>query len=91
MILECRFDMDEKNLLGHLSWGVFTYGRPPAIDVRVKVKALDFSTCYERTLIFEDEGLKIKTLHLDDLLIAKKSAGRPKDLDDLQNLGFLSF
>ena len=28
----------------------------------------------------------IKTIHKDDLISAKKAAGRPKDLDDLQNL-----
>jgi hypothetical protein len=82
------FDMNEINFLRHPSWDVFTYGRPPvAIDVMVKVKGLDFENSYKNAIIFEDEGLKIKTIHFNDLIIAKKSAGRPKDLDDLQNLG----
>ena len=82
------FDMNERNFLHHPSWDVFTYGRPPvAIDVMVKVKGLDFNSSYKKALIFEDEGIKINTIHLDDPIVAKKSAGRPKDLDDLQNLG----
>ena len=81
------FDMDETNFLSHPTWDVFTFGRPPvAIDIMVKIKGLVFERCFENAVIFEDEGLRIKTIHLNDLITAKKSAGRPKDLDDLQNL-----
>src|SRR5690554_5023369 len=81
------FDMSEVNFLNHPFWDVFTYGRPPvAIDIMINVKGLNFEKSYKNVVLFEDEGLKIKTIHLNDLIIAKKSAGRPKDLDDLQNL-----
>jgi len=83
------FDMTELNFMEHPVWDVFTYGRPPAaIDIMVKVKGLDFETCYANAVDFEDEGLKIKTIHLDNLIEAKKASGRPKDLDDLENLQF---
>ena len=81
------FDMTEANFLSHPNWNVFTFGTPPvAIDLMVKVKGLDFDTAYSKSVIFEDDGLKIRTIHKDDLLKAKKSAGRFKDRDDLENL-----
>jgi hypothetical protein len=81
------FDMTEDNFLAHPNWDVFTFGKPPvAIDIMIKVKGLDFEDCYNRSIVFEDEDLKIRTIHKNDLIEAKKSAGRSKDLDDLENL-----
>ncbi len=81
------FDMTEENFLYHPNWDVFTFGVPPvAIDVMVDVKGLDFETCFSQAVIFEDEGLKIRTIHKNALIEAKKQAGRAKDLDDLENL-----
>ncbi|MEO6731170.1 MAG: DUF6036 family nucleotidyltransferase [Ferruginibacter sp.] len=81
------FDMTEANFLSHPNWHVFTFGVPPvAIDLMVKVKGLNFEDCYKKSVIFEDENLKIRTIHKNDLIEAKKSAGRSKDLNDLENL-----
>ena len=81
------FDMTEDNFLHHPIWDVFTFGSPPvAIDIMVKVKGLDFLTCFEQAVIFEDGDLKIRTIHKNDLIKAKKSSGRSKDLNDLENL-----
>ena len=81
------FDMTEENFLSHPAWDVFTFGRPPvAIDIMVKVKGLDFEDCYSRSIFFEDDDLQIRTIHKDNLIEAKKSAGRRKDLDDLENI-----
>lgn len=81
------FDMTENNFLSHPNWDVFTFGNPPvAIDIMVKVKGLDFSKSYDQSIIFEDEGLKIRTIHKNDLIQAKKNAGRSKDLNDIENL-----
>jgi len=72
----------------HPNWDVFTFGTPPvAIDIMVNVKGLDFSQAFEKAVMFEDEGLKIRTIHKNDLIVAKKSSGRLKDLNDLENLG----
>jgi hypothetical protein len=82
------FDMTEDNFLSHPNWDVFTFGIPPvAIDVMVKVKGLDFEQCYQKSVVFEDDGLKIRTIHKDSLIEAKKASGRSKDLDDLENIG----
>jgi hypothetical protein len=81
------FDMTESNFLSHPNWDVFTYGIPPvAIDIMVKLKGLDFETCYQRSVWFEDADLVIRTIHKNDLLKAKEAAGRSKDLDDIENL-----
>ncbi|MES2003226.1 MAG: DUF6036 family nucleotidyltransferase [Bacteroidota bacterium] len=81
------FDMTENNFLSHPNWDVFTFGIPPvAIDLMIKVKGLEFEACFTSAIIFEDEDLKIRTINLNDLLIAKKLAGRSKDLNDLENL-----
>jgi hypothetical protein len=81
------FDMTEKNFLFHPNWDVFTFGNPPvAIDIMVKVKGLDFIECYDKSVIFEDGNLKIRTIHKNDLIKAKETSGRWKDLNDLENL-----
>ncbi|TZF86441.1 hypothetical protein FW774_05200 (plasmid) [Pedobacter sp. BS3] len=81
------FDMTEQNFLHHPVWDVFTYGRPPAaIDIMVKIKGLEFNKCYQNAVEFKDDDLKIRTIHLNDLLTAKKASARPKDMDDLENL-----
>lgn len=81
------FDMTAENFLSHPNWDVFTFGTPPvAIDIMVKVKGLDFETCYQRSVWFEDADLVIRTIHKKDLLKAKETAGRLKDLDDIENL-----
>lgn len=81
------FDMTKENFLHHKDWDVFKFGRKPvAIDIMTKVKGLDFTECYSLVKVFEDGDLKIKTLHLNHLLEAKKEAGRLKDLDDIDQL-----
>lgn len=81
------FDMTEQNFLSHPIWDVFTFGVPPvAIDIMVKVKGLDFNDNFEGSIVFEDDGLKIRALHKNQLIAAKKESNRPKDIDDIQNL-----
>ena len=81
------FDMTEENFLSHPAWDVFTFGRPPvAIDIMISVKGLTFDECYNKSVIFEDDDLYIRTIHKDNLIEAKRSAGRSKDLDDLENI-----
>lgn len=66
---------------------VFTFGRPPvAIDIMTHVKGVSFAEAYaqaEEILIGE---VPARLIHLNHLKQAKKSAGRHKDLDDLEHL-----
>jgi len=81
------FDMTEHNFLSHPNWDVFTFGIPPvANDLMIKVKGLEFETCFNDSILFEDGDLKIRTINRNDLLRAKKMSGRAKDLNDLENL-----
>lgn len=81
------FDMTEQNFISHPNWDVFTFGIPPvAIDIMVQLQGLDFNTAYQNAVLFEDEDLSIRTIHKNDLIAAKKSVGRSKDKDDLENL-----
>jgi hypothetical protein len=81
------FGMTEENFLHHQNWDVFTFGLPPsAIDVMVKVKGLEFDTVYQNSTTFTEDGLLIRTIHIEDLKAVQKASARPKDLDDLENL-----
>ena len=81
------FDMTESNFLSHPIWDVFTFGTPPvAIDIMVKIEGLNFEDVFQKSVYFEDDDLKIRTINRNDLIAAKKIAGRAKDINDLENL-----
>ena len=81
------FDMTEENYLQHQNWDVFRFGRKPvAIDIMTKMGGLNFEECYLGAQQYDDAGLIIKLVHYNDLIKAKKAAGRFKDLNDLENL-----
>ena len=81
------FDMSEENFLNHKAWDVFRFGRKPtAIDIMTKMADLNFEQCSKQAKIFEDDDLLIRVVHYNHLIMAKKAAGRGKDLNDLENL-----
>jgi predicted nucleotidyltransferase len=81
------FDMTEDNFLSHPIWDVFTFGTPPvAIDIMVKLEGLNFEDVFKKAIYFQDDNLKIRTINRNDLIAAKKIAGRAKDINDLENL-----
>jgi predicted nucleotidyltransferase len=81
------FDMTEENFLHHPNWDVFTFGIPPvAIDLMISMEGFNFQEVFDRSIIFKDDELNIRVIHKNDLIAAKRKAGRSKDLDDLENL-----
>lgn len=82
------FDMDLEKFLATSQYDVFTFGRPPvSIDILTRVNGLSFDAAFTRAEWFEiTELLSVRSLRLSDLLDAKKSTGRSKDLDDLEHL-----
>ncbi len=81
------FDMTEENFLNNPGLNVFTFGRPPSsIDIMTDVKGLDFEKAFHSSTFIEVEKLKVRLIHLNQLIEAKKAAGRYKDLDDIENL-----
>ncbi len=47
---------------------------------------MKFEACHLESVLFEDGDFKIRTVHIINLIIAKKAAGRPKDLNDPEHL-----
>jgi len=81
------FDMTEEVFLNNVDLNVFTFGRPPSsIDIMVAVKGLNFEECYKNAVYFEEDGLMVRTIYINDLISAKKASGRAKDINDLENL-----
>ncbi len=81
------FDMTEEKFLNPEKADVFSFGRPPvSIDIITKLKGVSFIEAFPQAKIFEEEGLKIRFIHLDNLLQAKRASGRHKDLDDIEKL-----
>ena len=81
------FDMTEENFLNNPTFDVFTFGRPPvSIDILTNVKGLQFEESILKAKDFSSGGITFKLIDYRDLIQAKKSAARPKDIDDLNNL-----
>ncbi|TFF33537.1 DUF6036 family nucleotidyltransferase [Mucilaginibacter psychrotolerans] len=81
------FSMTEDVFLHDPEHDVFTFGRPPtAIDIMIEVLGMNFDECFRNATFFQREGIKVRTIHINDLITAKKASGRHKDLDDIENL-----
>lgn len=81
------FDMTEENFMNLEYADVFSFGRPPfGIDILTKLKGVEFEDAFPQAQVFNESGLMIKFIHLNNLIQAKKAAGRHKDLDDLEKL-----
>jgi predicted nucleotidyltransferase len=81
------FDMTLQKFLSVKENDVFSFGRNPVgIDIMTAVKGLDFDETYNLSEIFEDDGLPIRLIHINQLIEAKKASGRLKDLDDIKQL-----
>jgi predicted nucleotidyltransferase len=59
---------------------------PYRIDLLTDVNGVDFQECYNRRIDGEIETVKVKFLSIDDLIVAKKNAGRLQDLADAEQL-----
>lgn len=80
------FDMTEENFLGE-QYDVFGIGvQPVKIEVMTNVKGLLFDETYAMAQTYDEDGLKIKFIHINHLIQAKKASGRFRDLDDIEQL-----
>ena len=80
-------DISEENFLNNIEIEVFTYGVPPVcIEIMKVLKGCEFVKAYQLSNLFDENGLKIRYIHLDTLIQAKKASGRHKDLDDIEKL-----
>jgi hypothetical protein len=66
---------------------VIMMGRPPfRIDILTDISGVSFNEVYESSKVYEDEGLKIRCIHINELIRNKKATGRLKDLGDVEML-----
>ena len=81
------FDMTRENFMNNKAIDVFTFGQAPvSIDLMTSVKGLNFDNAYINSQIYALEDLNIRVIGYDDLIKAKQTSGRPRDLDDIEKL-----
>jgi len=81
------FDMTEQNFLNSEIADVFSFGRPPvSIEILTQLKGVKFEDAFAIAQSFNEEDLFIRFIHINNLIQAKKAAGRYKDLDDIEKL-----
>lgn len=62
-------------------------GYPPSrIDILVGLSGMNFEQCFKERVETILDGLKVNFIDLESLRRAKRLSGRPRDLDDLDQL-----
>ena len=80
-------NMNLSKFLDNSVYDVFSFGRPPlAIDILTNLKGLDFDEAYKKSEMIEVDEIRVRLIHYNHLIEAKKAAGRTKDLNDIENL-----
>lgn len=70
-----------------LSDQVVQLGYPPfRIDLMTGIDGVLFETAWPNRQTFVHDGISFNFIGLEDLKTNKKASGRPRDLDDLENL-----
>ena len=59
---------------------------PRRIDIITGVSGLKFEEAYAHSVATEIEGLQLRVLSRDDLIVNKRASGRTKDLADAETL-----
>jgi hypothetical protein len=66
---------------------VVRMGVPPfRLEILTTISGIEFSQCYQNRVCAEIDGVRVSIISLSDLKTNKKASGRPKDIDDLENL-----
>jgi predicted nucleotidyltransferase len=66
---------------------MFQIGLPPCrVDFLTSIPGLEFESAYATRKIAELDGLSVPFISLDDLITAKRTAGREQDLRDIEGL-----
>ena len=59
---------------------------PVRIEVMTAVTGLNFKETFDVSQLYEENGLQIRFINIDDLIKAKRASGRFRDLDDIEHL-----
>jgi len=66
---------------------IIRMGMPPVrIEIATSISGVNFDECWSARIVDVLDDVEVNVISLDDLKRNKKSAGRHKDLDDLENL-----
>ncbi len=61
----------------------FQMGLPPVrVDVLMGIPGVEFEECWKRRSEVDFDGLKVRFISKQDLILAKRASGRPQDLID---------
>ncbi len=70
-----------------LEKSIVRMGVPPfKLEIITFIDGVRFAECFDRKEIVEIDGCSVNLIGLADLKINKKASGRPKDINDLENL-----
>ena len=85
-----RFGMSVPELTSDLFLAknqIVRMGVPPVrIEIHTGISGVAFEDCYTRHQSVALDGIEVTMIGLDDLKANKRASGRPRDLDDLENL-----
>ena len=77
----------QEKFLNLSEFDVFTFGRPPVcIEILTAVKGLIFNETYKNSTLVLYDNIEVRMIDIRDLITAKKSVSRAKDMDDLEHL-----
>jgi hypothetical protein len=66
---------------------VFQIGLAPRrIDILTDIGSVEFQQAWERRVTLDLEGMRVPVIGREDLIQAKRDAGRPRDLADIEDL-----
>lgn len=81
------FDMTLDNFLNPVRFDVFRFGRLPiAIDIITELKGVSFEDCWSKKETRTFQKVEVSFISYQDLLQAKEASGRPRDINDIENL-----
>ncbi len=65
----------------------YQMGRPPLrVDILMGIPGLEFHQAWENRVEVDFDGLEVKFISKDDLIVSKRASGRPQDLIDVDLL-----
>jgi hypothetical protein len=66
---------------------IIQLGYPPLrIDLLTDIDGVKFDHCFQNRILVDIDGLEVNFIGFHDLIKNKKETGRPKDLDDIDNM-----
>ena len=70
-----------------LDKSIVRMGVPPfKLEIITHIDGVEFESCYQRRNVALIDSVQVSVISLGDLKINKRASGRPKDIDDLDNL-----